>query len=784
MVIATAVLLPLAHSEPARSAGRAQSDVPSEPVGLITNSSFVERGDWTTYAGAFFDPGVSADAGSGSIQLPVKGSGVRSPTLAVTARTLYLVKAQVRQDTWPRGNVTISIQQVDARGNWIANLPGETMIAPFVNAQFSPSGLYFSVPDDVSYIKVVLVRSNEQASADPMWVDQVTLDRSPSIRVPPTTKTAFDGTQTRISSTGNWDVRRSDGTWEPWFPMCAAINPTRLSVARYANLRAQGINCDIWNGEIVEHLATAKAAGLRSFFQLAQYTNDKGWAVGRLDELRQMIQRVNASSASDYLAGFYLDNENSADDVVRTRDVLATVRAADVDGGKRRRPILQLQGNYGSLGMWSDEDGRPFSDAIGAYVPAVNSGGAGSTAGGQVFLETQPRQVEPTAYCQINDGIGVRFRAALYGCIAHGSRAMSFWGDGPVDPLYPETPYLEQQPWWPDLPAITKEMRDLGPVLRAPTDLSWNASMSGTNDLAPVTFGTRTVGGIGHLILANSSPNAEPRTITVSSLPYVATEVRDYFTNAQVATISPDGTFDVVVPPAGVGSGSMVLRLVPQGWTPPTTTAEPRPSVPSTKVAAKLKDAGSKTGTTVKGKSGASVTAKSATTVKGAVPKKTKARPTITASAAAGGAPAVVKVTKVAPAPLCQGGLRLEGEGASIPIGTAPLTLGGSAIAWPQAGAPSALNWTANVLGQVQLRIRYVRAATGAAHRTMFASPAQGHWVAKQFELPSTGGKWGTATVDLTVPAPGPVTFSASFDVLTDQGTLDLVDSIDVCPRA
>ncbi len=781
--LTAALVVQMVSAVPTVATVRAQADTAPEPVRTLTNSEFAERGEWTTYGGGAFDPLVSAREGSGSIQLPVKGAGVRSQTVSVTAGTLFLVRAKVRQDTWPRGNVTISIQQVNAKGKWIANLPSETMIAPFVNGQFSASGLYFTVPDDVAYLQVVLVRSNDQASADPMWVDEVTLESSPSIQLAPTPKAAFDGTQTRISSVGNWEVRGSSGTWEPWFPMCAAIDPKRQSVARYSSLAAQGINCDIWNGESVDALARAKAAGLRSFYQLAQYTNDKGWAIGKLDTLRQDIQRVNASAAADYLAGFYLDNENSADDVVRTRQVIETVRAVDVDGGKRRRPILELQGNYGSLGMWADEVGRPFSDAVGAYVPAVNSGGAGSAPGGQVFLQTQPGQIEPSAYCQINDGVGIRFRAVIYGCFAHGSRAMSFWGDGPQDPAYPETPQLEQQPWWPDLPAITKEMRELSPVLRAPADVSWTVSLSGINDLVPVTYGTRTVSGIAHLILANTSSNAQARTITVTGLPYAANEVRDFFTNALVATIRPDGTFDVVMPAAGIGSGSMVLRLVPQGWTPPPTTilavkttvaASPTTSAKISKSAkASPTVSTSKTSQATKTATGSTKTApaKSASTATRSV-----------AAPAAKRFPTATMVAQVSPEPLCRGGLRLESESATIPIGTAPVTLSGKARAWTQEGAPSALNWTAAVFGRVQLRMRYARAAAGPALRTAFASPSQGHWVARQFELPSTGGNWATATVDLDVPGPGPVTFSASFDVLTDHGTLDQVDSIDICP--
>ena len=519
------------------------------------------------------------------MRLPGLGSMIRSSPIFLKSGALYLVNVKVRQDTWPRGNIAVSIQHSTPSGQWISNLASETSIAPFVNGEFSSSGLYFTTPSDVPYVQIVLVRANFQASADSMWVDDVQLVQSPVIRQNPSPKIGFTGTQVRISSVGNWEVRGASGTWEPWFPMCAAVNPGRISPVRYRSLATQGFNCDIWLGQVPEARTMAKAAGMRLFQQISQYTNDNGWAVGNLDALAREIRSINDSPTADAVVGYFLDNENSSDDVKRTRDVIEALRALDVVDGKRRRPILQLQGSYGSLGLWSDEQGHPFTDAVGTYISAANSGGAGSGLGGQSFLESQAGQSQPSAYCQINDGIGTKFRSALYGCIAQGSRAMSFWGDGPVDAKYPQTPFLEQQPWWPDLPAISKELEQLGPVVRAPLETRWSARVSGDNQLFPLVVGNRTVDGIGHIVLSNMSDQAQTKTITVSGLPYAATEVRDYFSNALVAAIGADETFTLVVPPAGVGSGSMVLRLVSKGWTPPVTTNVSKKKVTSTTLA-------------------------------------------------------------------------------------------------------------------------------------------------------------------------------------------------------
>lgn len=768
----------------ARLAAETGAAAPRDSFAPVT---FEDLGSWQVGGDAAFDATVSASTGSGSVRLPSLGSAVRSPPLAIRKGNLYFVGTKVRQDSWPRGNVAVAISEVERSGAWISNLPSHTVIAPFVNGEFSSSGLYFTARDDIRYIQVVLIRSGPQASTDPMWVDDVFVERAPSIRARPSPKLAFDGTQTRVSALGNWEVRRSNGTWEPWFPICAAVNPARLSTARYRSIAAQGFNCDIWNGHQVVALEMAKAAGLRSFAQIAQYTNDEGWAVDRLDVLVDDIRAVNRSPAADYLAGFFLDNENSTSYVARTRRVVETIRATDVEGTKRRRPILQLQGNYGSLGLWSDEAGRPFSDAVGAYVPAVNSGGAGSAPGGQFFLASQPNQKEPTAYCQVNDGIGVMFRAAIYGCLAQGSRAISYWGDGPV-PGYPEIPDLERQVWWPDMPAIASELRLLGPLLRGSEQTSWSATIEGENDLLPVSWGTRTLDGIGHLIVSNVALEPQNRTVTVSGLDYRPTEVRDFFTNARVATVAADGSFKLVVPAAGVGSGSLVLRVVPEGWEPPRTTTSTLPTRGAgppllSTLGTKTPSTGLRSTEPTKTKQGAaSPVASPRTTIRSAARKATSpVTPTRPVTSQVPVAPTVV-VGKVSPQPLCRGGVRLQAELAQIPIGTVGLVLDGTARSWARSGAPSALNWTSDVVGKVEYRFRYVRSSPGVAKRTMFAVGSDGVTVSKRFELPSTYGAWGTASVELVVPSASPVVLSASFDVTIDTQDLDLVDSVDVCP--
>ncbi len=771
VAVAIATLIATTFAFSPRIAGSAVSPpLANSPETTIFEAPFVSLDGWTAVGGATFDASVTANPGSGSARLETLLSAIRSSPVPAESGALYFTETQIRQDSWPRGNVTISIQQTTADGAWIANLPVETATAPFVNGQFSRSGLYFVVPPGVQFFQVVLIRSAEQASLTPMWVDDVRLTKNPPIRTKRTNKTPFNGSQTRIDQLGNWDIKVGT-SWTPWFPLCVAINPSRTAFLRLRSIQKQGFNCNIWNGHDVASLQNHKAAGLRSFFQLAQYTNPKGWAVGDDADLQAKIAAANASPASDYLAGYYLDNENQPGNVAITKRITDTVKATDIEptSGVRRRPILHLQGSYGSLGMWSDEQGAPFTDAVGAYVPAVNSGGAGSAPGAQLFLESQLLQSQPSAYCQINDGIGIKFRAALFSCIAQGSRALSFWGDGPTDAAYPDVPDLELQPFWPDMPAIARDLNELAPVLQASNQTDWSATLSGNNDLLPVIVGTRTSRGIGHLILSNVADSPQRRSIRLEGLPYRAAEVRDYFTDALVTSVGDSQTFDVTVPAAGIGSGALVLRVVPKGWKPParpTTSAAPKP-------VAKV---------TTKKSPRASAAAKSKPAAAPIAQRQTTAPPKTASTATA--ATITAKAAGRATGELCRAGIRLQAEAARIPVGTVPVSVGGDSRTWLSTGAPSALNWPVATTGKLAFRFRYIKKTPGDALRTIFAVRADGTWVSRQFALPTTNGSWGVAEVKLDAPKSAPLEISASFDVLTDRQDIDALDFVDVCPIA
>jgi hypothetical protein len=194
---------------------------------------------------------------------------------------------------------------------------------------------------------------------------------------------------------------------------------------------------------------------------------------------------------------------------------------------------------------------------------AADTGGAGQGGDEGLFiLDRQEQQTSPAAFAQFNgvDGAG-DMRLRLYNSIILGAKAMGYWRDcykacgedfmksvGPVD----------KKPWWPDFPNLRREVDRLLPIIREPHWTSWNASVDAP-DLVHV--GTRDHNGEGFLILVNQTTRPQSVKVTLTGLPYSATEIRDYFNDERVASIR-DGSFSISLPAINVASGTKVLRVV------------------------------------------------------------------------------------------------------------------------------------------------------------------------------------------------------------------------------
>ena len=74
-------------------------------------------------------------------------------------------------------------------------------------------------------------------------------------------------------------------------------------------------------------------------------------------------------------------------------------------------------------------------------------------------------------------------------------------------------------------------------------------------------IGTRDHDGQGYLLVVNQTSQEQTVVVSLSDLPYSASEVRNLFSDRVIAAISAN-TFSITLPPIGVGSGTCVLRLV------------------------------------------------------------------------------------------------------------------------------------------------------------------------------------------------------------------------------
>ncbi|MHB9139903.1 MAG: LamG domain-containing protein, partial [Victivallaceae bacterium] len=157
---------------------------------------------------------------------------------------------------------------------------------------------------------------------------------------------------------------------------------------------------------------------------------------------------------------------------------------------------------------------------------------------GIVTLWNVEQQKNPVVMAQINHGVGMLFRPRVFTAIAKGAKGIGFWKDD-IDggSQGSDAIPIENQPWWSDLPNIRNEIDQLLPIIRMPHWTDW--SLSSNNSLTD--FGTRDYQGKGA---------AQSVTFTITSLPYAATAVRNFFTNEIEAQISSN-QFTVSIPAYG-----------------------------------------------------------------------------------------------------------------------------------------------------------------------------------------------------------------------------------------
>ena len=161
-------------------------------------------------------------------------------------------------------------------------------------------------------------------------------------------------------------------------------------------------------------------------------------------------------------------------------------------------------------------------------------------------------QRAPVSVIQLQMNIGNTFIPSLFYGIIMGGRAMSVWRDGGTTQLKIDDP---NNPWPVAFRDDVSPKIDLMlPLIEQPHFTSWKAW---TNQFPSVRIGTRELNGVGYLLLSSFAATDLPVTVTLQNRQ--ATKAVDYFTDAEIATVT-NGQLTFTL--GHYNNGYRVIRLV------------------------------------------------------------------------------------------------------------------------------------------------------------------------------------------------------------------------------
>jgi uncharacterized protein (UPF0297 family) len=354
-------------------------------------------------------------------------------------------------------------------------------------------------------------------------------------------KKEFNGSITKVDKLGNITILK-DGRFEPFFPIGIYSDHKRADWSIYKN---QGFNIDMW-ADGAGAIKKAKKVGLYSSMQIVQYImpSDPDWIPQTHDEkiahLNKRLIEIKDQGLLNNLLFYYIDNEfyHIKKEYTEIADIVIN---QDKDkNGQRMHPLYMLSGTYGLARKYNKR-----VDFTGTYV-AEDHYDTDRTNAFTILNETQ-NQKQPAIIAQINRGVGKNFRAILFGAIAKGAKGMAYWRDGG------SVGDISKREWWRDLPAITKEIKTMMPLIRSSHKTTWTAMC----DEKKFIYGTRFVNNIGYIIISNPAYKDKTAEFKIQDLPYQAKEVLDYFTNDKITNIK-NNKFTINIP----AHKSKVLKLV------------------------------------------------------------------------------------------------------------------------------------------------------------------------------------------------------------------------------
>ncbi len=513
-----------------------------EKITLPYQSDFSSTKGWSLSAGAEHDTKEKAVKLTKSGATWLTSSRLVSEfKLPIEPNKTYTISFKSKTDIWPPPSLEV-FGTYYAKKDRISNSLG-TMTANSKIDTWEESTVYIDVPNnlEIKYYVIRILSLPKNGKDGNIWIKDVSFKEGFHTTENSPQKKGFDGSVTRIDKLGNIEIFKN-GKFEPFFPIGIYTDDKRKDWSLY---KKQGFNIAMWT-DGARAIQKAKDGGLYSSMQIVQYMIpvDEGWIPQqeskKIAHLKRTLQEIKDRGLSNDLLFYYVDNEfyHIKDEFTKIIDIVVD---QDIDkNGKRMHPIYMLSGTYGLARKYNKQ-----IDFTGTYV-AEDRLETDRTNAIVTLNETQ-NQTQPAIIAQINRGVDNNFRPILFGAIAKGARGMAFWRDGG------SAGNIQNQSWWSELPTIAKEIEQMMPLIRADHKTSWSA----TSDNKKLIFGTRTVDGVGYLIIANPTRSEKEVTFTLNDLPYKVSEIKNYFTKKIDGKVK-DNKITITVAP----QNSKVVKLV------------------------------------------------------------------------------------------------------------------------------------------------------------------------------------------------------------------------------
>ncbi len=505
-------------------------------------NDFKTKNGWSLDAGAIFDPGVSADQGSGSIKLAKAGDNwvlcdriVSDFKLPVKSGHSYTLSFKSKTETFPPPVMEVYGQMLGDGGK-IDNSHG-TLCTNSQKGVWEENYVVINIPENdmIKYFKPKILLAPKRSISAPVWIDDIRFEEG--IKLPQrSAKKSFEGRITRIDTLGNIEIKK-DGKFVPFFPIGIYADQKRSDWSIYKKM---GFNINMWASD-ASAIQKSKDNGLYAMMQMVQYIIPVGedWipqdSRKKKEHLKKTLHRIKEKGLFENMLFYYIDNE-----FYHLKPIFREIIQIVKDEDHHAHPIYMLNGAYGLARMYNN-----YTDVTGTYAakdryetPIVEN---------LEVLDKTPGQKQPVIFAQINRGVGENFRAIVYAAIAKGAKGVGFWRDGG------SAGSIEKRPVAKQLPQIATEIEKLMPLIRTPHDTKWQVKSN--ND--KLIIGTRTLDSMGYMIISNPTRKVIEATFSIRRLSYTPVSAEDYFSHQKVADIK-NNVFKFSLEPAN----AVVLKLV------------------------------------------------------------------------------------------------------------------------------------------------------------------------------------------------------------------------------